>query len=192
MTNINRLRKGDKVTLDNGEIFEVKECWTANGIYQFKVDSKNKDEELILSYNISGKSLDPSLGSGHDIKSFEEVESPEDNITYYIPHFDVDMLPVLHVNGEDVIIYTLMDLNNMYIHEAQKLEASYKFVIIATLQKKKGRDFCVLKTQKVICESREDCEAKLLMMSGNVKGANVDKKLVEEEFTKALKSVDNK
>lgn len=154
--NINLIREDDIIHLENGEIFEVKETWNANGIYQCKVNYNDKD--IVLSYNILGESLeDKSL----NIVRFEMREKPEDKITYYIPRVDVVLLPILTINDEEKIIYRLIDLDGIEVKSAQKLKAGYKHVIEVKLQKKLGRTMEILKENKLICESEEVCKKKL-------------------------------
>ena len=173
MLNINRLRAGDEIKLETGDTLLVKEAWSAGGIYQFKVE-----DDSILSFDINGQAAD---NHGNMI-SFIEHETEEDKITYYIPKFDIEFLPVLTVNNEDRIIYSLLDLNGLEVESKQVLHAEYKYVIVALLQKKLGRDITVLKKQEIICQSKKDCEEKLFEISGNLKGANIDETETRKEF----------
>lgn len=182
MTNLCRARAGDEIVLETGEKMLVRETWNAGGIFQFDVGN-----DTILSFDISGKSVE-----GKDsIINLIENETEEDKITYYIPKFDIEFLPVLTVNGEDMIIYQLLDLNNLEIKGDQTLKAQYKYVIVALLQKKLGRDIEVLKTERIICDSKEDCEQRLFQIAGNLKGANIDETETMEEFKKLLTSIKN-
>ena len=180
MVNINRVRAGDEFLLESGEKLLIEEAWSAGGVYQVKAS-----DGTIYSFSINGESLE---GKGN-VLEFIENETEEDKITYYIPKFDIDMLPVLTINGEDKIIYSLMELNGLEVNEKQKLKASYKYVIIALLQKKLGRDITVLKKENIICQSKEECEQKLLEISGNLKGANIDETETRKEFDIMLKKV---
>ena len=182
MTNINRARAGDEITLSTGEIYEIKEAWSAGGYYQFKVNDK---DELILTVDINGKAVD----NHGDIISLREIETEDDKITYYIPKFDVEFLPVLTVNNEDKIVYSLMDLNGIEVSTPQTLQATYKYVIVAMLQKKLGRDITVIKKQEIICQSKEDCEQRLFEISGNLKGANIDETETRKEFDELIEKV---
>lgn len=180
MINVCRLRAGDEITLSSGEKLLIEEAWNANGIFQFKVTGGD-----IVSVDINGKSIEGKS----DIESFIENETEADKITYYLPHFDVDMLPILTINGQDRIIYQLMELNGLEIEGKQTLKASYKPVIIASLEKKLGRDTEVLKVEKIICETREECEKKLMQIAGNIKGANLDETETKKEFDNLIKKV---
>lgn len=180
MVNINRVRAEDEIVLENGTKLVVKEAWNAGGIFQIKTE-----DDTIYSYDINGKSLD----GNSNIETLLEKELPEDKIAYYIPKFDVDMLPVLTINGEDKIIYSLVELNGLEVDEKQTLKASYKYVIVALLQKKLGRDITVLKQENIICQSKEECEQKLLEISGNLKGANLDETETKKDFDSMLKKV---
>lgn len=182
--NINLIREDDIIQLENGEVFRVKETWNANGIYQCKVDHKVK--EIVLSYNILGESLeDPSL----NIVQFVMVEKPEDKIPYYIPRFDVVLLPVLNVNGEDRIIYRLVDLDGVEIKEPQVLKAGYKHTIEVKLQKKLGRTLEVLKEDKIICDSEEDCKNRLSQMEGLLIDVDLSNEKLGREYYEKLVGV---
>ena len=154
--NINLIREDDIISLKNGETFVVKETWNANGVYQCKVNHNGKN--IVLSYNILGESLeDESL----NIVKLQMIERPEDKIPYYIPRVDVVLLPILNINGEDMIIYRLVDLDGIEVKESQTLKAGYKHVIETKLQKKLGRTLEVLKESKIICDSEKDCRERL-------------------------------
>lgn len=182
--NINLIREDDIIHLENGEIFEVKETWNANGIYQCKVNYNDKD--IVLSYNILGESLeDKNL----NIIRFEMVEKPEDKITYYIPRFDVVLLPVLNVNGEDKIIYRLVDLDGLEVNGPQTLKAGYKHTIEVKLQKKLGRTLEVLKEDKIICDSEEDCKNRLSQMEGLLIDVDLSNEKLGREYYEKLVGV---
>lgn len=178
---LNLVRAQDIITIGD-ESFVIKECWNANGIFQLKVEKNGKD--IILSYNIAGDSLeDPSL----NISNLEMVELPEDSLTYYYPKFSVELLPILKINGEDKIIYKLLDLNGLEIKEPQVLEASYKYTVIAMLIKRKGREMSVIKQEKIICDTKEACEEKLKEIENSFKGLDAeDEKSAKESFRKSV------
>lgn len=181
--NINLLRAGDKITVESGETLEIAEAWTANDIYQFKV-GVHDEKEIILSYNLEGKSLEhESL----NITSYELVEKPEDKLTFFTPKFEVRLMPVLVVNGEEKIVATLKELDGLEIKGDQTLKADYKYTIIATLQKKSGRTITNLKSQNIICQSAEECEEKLKEIEGMFHGEDEeDAKRIGKLFTMAL------
>lgn len=180
MTNLCRARAGDEIILESGEKFLIKESWSAGGIFQFDVDNNT-----ILSYDINGKSVEGK----ESVVELIENETEDDKITYYIPKFDIEFLPVLTVNNEDRIVYSLLDLNGIQVNRKQTLKASFKYVIVALLQKKLGRDITVLKKQEIICQSREECEQKLFEISGNLKGANIDETETRKEFDSLIEKV---
>ena len=155
MPNLNRLRQGDILHLKNGESYTVDDCWISGNVIQMVMIEK---KDTIFAFNILGRSLDPE---GSDVAVLQEVPQPDDEKTYYLPKIEVSDLPVLHINGEDKIIYQLFDLDGLEIKEPQTLVAKYKPVITAKLMKKKGRDLEMLKEEKIICESKEDCEERL-------------------------------
>ena len=179
MVNINRARAGDEITLSSGEKLTIDEAWSAGGYYQFKV------KDGVLTFDINGKAIDNHA----DIIDFVEIENEDDKITYYIPKFDVEFLPVLTVNNEDRIVCSLMQLNGIEVEEKQTLKAGYKYVIVAVLQKKLGRDITVLKKQEIICQSKEECEQRLLEISGNLKGASIDETETRKDFDSLIKKV---
>ena len=177
--NINLIREDDVIHLENGETFEVKEAWNANGIYQCKVNYNCKD--VVLSYNILGESLeDPSL----NIIRFEMKEKPEDKITYYIPRFDVVLLPVLTINGEDKIIYRLVDLDGLEVNGPQTLKAIYKHTIEAKLQKKLGRTSEVINEAKMIFNSEEECRDALEKINKQLKDIDYTNKEISSDVYK--------
>ena len=182
--NINLIREDDIIHLENGEIFEVKETWNANGIYQCKVNYN--DKEIILSYNVLGESLEsPDL----NIIRLEMTEKPEDKIPYYIPRFDVVLLPVLNINGEDKIIYRLVDLDGIEVTSNQTLKACYKHTIEAKLQKKLGRTLEVIKEDKIICESEEECRKRLEQLEGQLKDIDTTDESVSKKLYADLMGV---
>lgn len=164
MTNLVRMREKDKIVTGKGT-FVVKECWSAGGVFQLLTE-ENPDE--ILTYNINGSSL--NKGEDFNIKELVEVPQPDDDKVFYIPKFDVDLLPVLRINDEDKIVIQLLDLDGLEVNKKQTLKASYKYVITALLQKKKGRDIEVIKEQKIICDSKEDCEKRLKKIDDQLAG----------------------
>lgn len=164
MTNLVRMRAKDKLVMGKGE-FTVKDCWNAGEIFQL-ITEENPDD--ILTYNISGSCLNKGLE--YNIQELIEVPQPEDEETFYIPKIDVNRLPILTVNGEDKIIIQLLDLNGLEIKRKQKLKAEYRPVITAMLQKKKGRDLEVIKEEKIICDSDEDCESRLKKIEEQLNG----------------------
>lgn len=175
--NINLIREDDIIHLENGEIFEVKETWNANGVYQCKVNYN--DKEIVLSYNILGESLeDKSL----NITRLEMIEKPDDKIPYYIPRIDVVLLPVLTINGEDMFIYRLVDLDGLEVKGNQTLKASYKHTIEIKLQKKLGRTLEVLKENKIICESEEDCRKRVEAFENQLIDVDTTNEKVGREF----------
>lgn len=182
--NINLIREDDIIHLENGEIFEVKETWNANGIYQCKINYNDKD--IVLSYNILGESLeDKSL----NITRLEMVEKPDDKIPYYIPRFDVVLLPVLTINGEDKIIYRLVDLDGLEVKGDQVLKATYKHTIEIKLQKKLGRTIEVLKEDKIICNSEEECKQQLDKMNNQLIDIDTTNEKISKECYKNLLGV---
>lgn len=170
--NLNRMRIGDKIELESGDIFEIGDCWSAGALYQIAPRGIEKPE--IWTFNMHGISME--AGTPSRIVSLIEVSQPDDDKTYYIPKFNVDLLPILKVNGEEKIIMQLLELNGLEVKGNQKLEASYKHVIIAQLLKKKGRDIEVLKEEKIICDSEEDCKKKLDEMSEQFKSTNLSER----------------
>lgn len=159
--NINLLREGDKITLKNGATYELCEAWKANDIYQFLVKVGEKD--VIISYDIQGNSID---NSSLNIVAYELVERPEDKQIFYVPNFECKLLPVLKVNGEERLIFSLNELDGLEIKEPQVLKASYKYCIVANLYKKYNRTTTIIKTQTIICSSKEECEEKLKEIEG--------------------------
>ena len=180
MTNIARIRAKDKIVCNNGKTYEVKECWVANGIIQLVTE---EEPDNILTYNINGIILGDKAGMGYGISDFIETKLPDDDTVYYIPRFGIDLLPVLHVNGEEKIIMQLLDLNGLEVKGDQTLKAEYKYVIVATLNKKLGRDMTQLKQERIICNSKEECQERLEKISSYFKG---DK---PEDFDEELKKL---
>ena len=180
MVNLCRIRAGDEIVLDSGAKYLVIETWNAGGVFQIKLAEDN-----ILSFDINGKSIEGK----ESIAQLIENETEEDKITYYIPKFDIEFLPVLTVNDEDRIIYQLLELDGLKVNKKQILKAGYKYVIVAMLQKKLGRDIEVIKTERIICNSKEDCEQRLMQIAGNLKGANIDETETKAEFDSMLKKV---
>ena len=180
--NINLIREDDIIHLENGEVFEVKETWNANGVYQCKVIYN--DKEVVLSYNILGESLeDKSL----NIIRFEMIEKPEDKIPLYIPRVDAVMLPILNINGENKIIYRLVDLDGMEVKGDQVLKADYKPTIEVKLQKKLGRTSEILKEEKIICDSEEDFKNRMEKIESQLVNVdNSNEKLSRELYQKLL------
>lgn len=181
---MNILREGDFVFLGEEKLL-VKDCQKGNGIYSITVERNGKD--INLMYNIVGDSMEnPSL----NITNVELVERPEDKITVYYPDLGVDVLPVLTINGEDMFIYKLTDLDGLEVKEPQTLKAAFKYVVVANLLKKKGRDLQLLKSEKIICESKEDCQAKLDEISKHFIGVDKENESVVKDIFE--KTVDNK
>lgn len=156
--NINRLRQDDIIKLQSGTLLTVEDVWSAGNIYQVSSNGK------IYSFSIDGKNLE----NGDNILEINWVEQPDDDVVQYIPKVTVDLLPILNVNGEDMFIYRLLDLDNLEIKEPQTLKARYKHVIIKTLVKKKGRDIEIVGEKKIICESEEECKKKLEEIEGRL------------------------
>lgn len=172
--NLTRMRAGDKIHCSDDKTYTIKDCWSAAGIFQLTTE-ENPDE--IWTCNISGSSLNDKAR----INELEEVKQPDDDNIYYLPKFEVEMLPILNVNGEDRIVMQLLDLNGLEVKGSQTLTACYKYVVVGRLYKKQGRDMEVLKEEKIICDSKEDCEEKLEQIEKHFKG---DK---PEAFGKELK-----
>lgn len=152
--NLTRMRAGDKIHCADEKTYTVKDCWSAGGIFQLTTE-EFPDE--IWTYTIGGGSLNDKV----NIHELEEVKQPDDDNIYYLPKFEVEMLPILNVNGEDRIVMQLLDLNGLEVKGSQTLTACYKYVVVGRLYKKQGRDMEVLKEEKIICDSKEDCENKL-------------------------------
>lgn len=150
--NLVRMREDDILVLNNGDKIHVDSCWNNGDLFQVK------SEEEIYTFDILGRNLNAIPGEGKNVKELIEVEKESDKETFYVPRFDVDMLPVLTVNGSDRIIRTLFELNGLEVTEPQMLQAQYKYVIVGTLRKVHGRDIDVLKQDEVICQSKEECE----------------------------------
>lgn len=178
MTNIARIRAKDKIVCNNGKTYEVKDCWVANGVIQLVTE---EEPDNILTYSINGTILGDK--TDYNILDFIETKLPDDDTVYYIPRFDIDLLPVLHVNGEEKIIMQLLDLNGLEVKGDQTLRAEYKYVIVATLNKKLGRDMTQLKRERIICNSKEECQERLEKISSYFKG---DK---PEDFDAELKKL---
>lgn len=147
--NLVRMREDDILVLNNGDKIHVDSCWNNGDLFQVK------SEDEIYTFDILGRSL---AGDASSVKELIEVEKESDKETFYVPRFDVNILPVLTVNGSDRIIRTLFELNGLEVTEPQTLEAQYKYVIVGTLRKVHGRDIEVLKQDEVICQSKEECE----------------------------------
>ena len=156
MVNLVRMRNGDRIVTIDAGIHIVKECWSAGDVFQL-ITEDNPEE--ILTYNISGYCL--SKDSKWHLHELIEVPQEGDDEIFYIPKVEVNMWPILHVNGEDKIIIKLMDLDGLVVKKKQTLRATYKPVISALLQKKHGRDIEVIKEERIICESEEDCKERL-------------------------------
>lgn len=182
MTNIARIRAKDKIKCINERIYEVKEVWSAGSTFQLITE---EFPDQIWTYNIHGQALGDLAGCGYTIAKLIETKLPDDDVAYYIPRFETEFLPVLKVNGEEKIIMQLLDLNGLEIKEPQKLEAMYKYVIVAMLNKKLGRDITNIKTERIICESKEECEEKLEKISAQFTGEK------PENFDKELKGILN-
>lgn len=181
--NINRIRTGDKFVTKEGRKLTVKECWNdGRGLFQLTTEEDN-DSRKVYTYQINGKAFTDDTS---DMVEFTEVESEEDKVTYYVPKFDIDVLPVLTVNGENKLVYGIIDLNGLEIKEPQVLKAGFKYTIIASLEKKTGRDVEVIKQEQIICDSREDCEEKLLEIQGHLIGKGVDKEAIQNNFTQSI------
>lgn len=155
--NLNRMRAEDFLILENGDKLRVGHTWNNGDLFQ--LTEPGKDE--IYTFNILGVSVDGKS----NVKELVETEWESDKETFYVPRFDVDLLPVLTINGEDKIIRTLLELNGLEVKEPQTLQAQYKYVIVATLQKVHGRDKVGLKQDFVICDSEEECRNRLAAIS---------------------------
>lgn len=151
--NLNRMRTQDILVLEDGTKLLVGHTWNNGDLFQLTEPGKSE----IYTFNILGVNVD----GGPNVKELIETELESDKETYYVPRFDVDLLPVLTVNGEDRIVKTLLELDHLEIQYLQTLRAQYKYVIVATLQKIHGRDKVGLKQDFVICESEEDCKKRL-------------------------------
>ena len=150
--NLIRMREDDILVLNNGTEIHVDSCWNNGDLFQVSSDGE------IYTFDILGRNLNATPGEGKNVKELIEVEKESDKETYYVPKFDVDMLPVLTVNGSDRIIRTLFELDGLEVTEPQTLAAQYKYVIIGSLRKIHGRDIEVLKQDEVICQDKEECE----------------------------------
>lgn len=183
--NINLIRKQDKITLKNGQVLEIEDAWHKDAIYQVKVNYKGK--EMILTYKIDGTSLD---NDELTITNFEMTELPEDSIVKYIPKFDVNLLPILNLNGEDKLIYRLLDLDGLEVKGDQVMKASYKYVIEAYLQKIKGRSAEIVKEEKIICGSKEECQEKLANIEKSITDVdNTNKDIVSKLFKDLVEKI---
>lgn len=182
MVNIARIRAKDKIVCNNGKTYEVRDCWIAQGVIQLVTE---EFPEQIWTYNLHGQILGGLVGASYGIKEFIETKLPDDDVAYYIPRFDIEMLPVLHINDEDKIIMQLLDLNGLEVKGDQTLSASYKYVIVAKLNKKLGRDIECLKMERIICDSKEECQERLEKISGSFKGEK------PEDFESELKGLLN-
>lgn len=185
--NINRMRTGDKIKLESGKELTVSENWMAQGIYQMV---PVEEPDCIYSFDITGRNLDPNFKQANVVE-FTEVPNEDDDKTFYVPKFDVDLLPVLHINGEDVFIYRLDQLNGLEVKGDQTLLAAYKYTVIAMLQKKKGRDIEVLKEQKIICDSKEDALKTLDRIQKQMTGDFSDENQMKKDFDNLKEKVDN-
>lgn len=169
---MNIIREGDFVYLGEEKLL-VKGRQKGNCVYSITVERNGKD--ISLAYDIFGNSLeDPSL----NITDVEFVEKPEDKTTIYYPNLDVGVLPVLTINGEDMFIYKLTDLDGLEVKEPQVLKAAFKYVVVANLLKKKGREVQLLKSEKIICGSQEDCQKKLGEISKHFVGVDKENEAV--------------
>ena len=187
MVNINRMRTGDKIKLESGKELTVSENWMAQGIYQMV---PVEEPDCIYSFDSTGRNLDPNFKQANVVE-FTEVPNEDDDKTFYVPKFDVDLLPVLHINGEDVFIYRLDQLNGLEVKGDQTLLAAYKYTVIAMLQKKKGRDIEVLKEQKIICDSKEDALKTLDRIHKQMTGDFSDENQMKKDFDNLKEKVDN-
>ena len=185
--NINRMRTGDKIKLESGKELTVSENWMANGIYQM---IPVEEPDSIYSFNIMGKNLDPNFKKAN-IVEFTEVPNESDNKTFYVPKFDIDLLPVIHINGEDRFIYRLDELNGLEVKGDQTLKSGYKYTVIAMLQKKHGRDIEVIKEQKIICESKDDSMKTLDRIAKQFTGENLELTELQKIFDNLKEKVDN-
>lgn len=185
--NINRMRTGDKIKLESGKELTVSENWMAQGIYQMV---PVEEPDCIYSFDITGRNLDPNFKQANVVE-FTEVPNEDDDKTYYVPKFDVDLLPVLHINGEDKLIYRLDELNGLEVKGDQTLKAAYKYTIIALLQKKKGRDIEVLKEQKIICESKQEAIKNLKDIGDRMTGDISNENQMKKDFDNLVKKIDN-
>lgn len=169
---MNIIREGDFVYLGEEKLL-VKGCQKGNCVYSITVERNGKD--ISLAYDIVGDSMeDPSL----NITDVEFVEKPEDKTTIYYPNLGVDVLPVLTINGEDMFIYKLTDLDGLEVKEPQVLKAAFKYVVVANLLKKKDREVQLLKSEKIICGSQEDCQKKLDEISKHFVGVDKENEAV--------------
>lgn len=187
--NINLLRAGDEVIFADNSKYIIKEAWSAGDIYQFVITENGKD--ITLSYEIDGTSLDYA---DLNIVSYKLNERPEDKVPMYIPHIEYQLLPVLTINGEDKVIVRLVDLDGIEIKEPQVLKANYKHSIVVSLLKKFERQVTCLKEEKIICQSKEECEEKLkeieaMFSSKEEKDLDSVKKLFENILTEGDKNV---
>jgi flagellar biosynthesis regulator FlbT len=155
---------------------EVEDCWSAGELYQIVINGN------VLSYDINANRL------MDDTKEIEEIEfvNTEDDLTpKYFPKLDVNLLPVLTVNGEDRIICRLTELDGLEINGPQTLKASYKHTIEARLYKEFKRKRDLLKEEKVICNSEEECREKLKEIEDAIQPVDQRQKdMVEDLFKK--------
>ena len=150
--NINLLRPGDKITLKNQAVYELQSFEPKGGTYEVLITDQ------ILNYNLDGTCLQHS---SLNIESYELVARDDDNVPYYIPRIEVESMPILEVNGENMIIPTILNLDGLEIKEPQTLKASFKPTVVAHLIKKLGREINVIKTEYSVCESEKEAEDKV-------------------------------
>lgn len=180
---MNVLRSGDYITVE-GKEFEVKDCKGERGIYTVTIEIDGKGTEL--NYDIMGT----SLASGNlNITDVRFVENPDDDKTFYYPNLIVDILPVLNINGEDRIVYKLMDLNDLEVKAPQVLKASYQYVITVNLMKRKGRELEVLKSEKIICGTEEQCKKRLNEIEKQFVGVDKENEAVVRNYFSNLLTI---
>lgn len=187
VVNINRMRTGDKIKLESGKELTVNENWMREGIYQM---IPVEEPDCVYSFDITGRNLDPNFKQANVIE-FTEVPNEDDDKVFYVPKFDINYLPVLHINGEDIFIYRLDQLNGLEVKGDQTLQASYKFTVIVMLQKKQGRDIEVLKEQKIICDSRDNAMETLDKIAKQFTGENLELTELQKIFDNLKEKVDN-
>lgn len=178
--NLVLVREGDIIHLSDGNVFEVLSVGNSQDGH-YILDVMYQEKQVSLVFNITGDSLE----HGADIVKVELVPNETDSKTFYYPRFEVDVLPVLEVNGEQKFIYAITDLNGLEVKGEQVLKASYKYTIINTLIKQHGRSTTGLKRETIICESEEECMKKLDEISNQFVDADrEDSELIKELFIK--------
>jgi hypothetical protein len=175
--NLALVRDGDEVEFSDG-FHNIESSWSAQGIFQISVNGK------IYSYTLKGEPLTPESPEMLTVV-FNNTET--DLKPVYTPHLEVSLLPVLTVNGEDKVIYRLTELDGLEVKGDQKLSATYKYTIEAKLYKILMRKKDLVKEEKIIFNSEQECKEKLESIQKALKDVDHDNESVaSDQFTEMV------